>query len=214
MEVEFKDLKKEMTYEIHVGAKHYYIATFKNYSGLHENKAFFDPFQVVFTEDLSWENKVKSLSITPKKILDRYQTDCAFFYVGACSFTYEGDADCTACNAERIFLQYTDENDIDTMHFLEDCWEHFEISHTYENAWHFLYEWWNGKIDPSTIVWNQDMDYYYYEGEELPVSYNRLLRCVKKYSNPHKMITPYEQGQYFHDNHIYKKIETPCSSKE
>jgi hypothetical protein len=53
------------------------------------------------------------------------------------------------------------------------------------------------------------MDYYYYEGEELPESYKRLQRCEKMYST--NKITPYEQGCYFQCNHIYKKIETPSA---
>jgi len=94
--------------------------------------------------------KGKIIEYYTKKIVDRYKTDHAFFYVGACSLTY-GDADCNACNAERIFLTCTDENDINTLHFLEEeCWERFDSE--YENAWHFLYAWWNGQIDPSTIV--------------------------------------------------------------
>ena len=201
MEIAFKDLK-EGNYEIHVGAKHYFTGTFKQFSS---NKAFFDPVQVIFETELSWEEKVKSLDITPKKIVDRYKRDHAFFYVGACTLTYDGDADCTACNVERIFLTCTDENDINTLPFLE-CWEQFQISE-YENAWHFLYMWWNGQIDPSTVKWDQDMDYYYYEGEELPESYKRLQRCEKMYST--NKITPYEQGYYFQCNHIYKKIERP-----
>jgi hypothetical protein len=197
--IAFKDLKEGTNYEIHVGAKHYFKGTFQHFF---LKRAFFDPFHVIFSEELTWEQKVKSLDITPKKILDRYKTDHAFFYVGACSLTYDGDADCTACNAQSIFLTCTDENDINTLHFLE-CWERFD--NEYENAWHFLYVWWNGEIDPCTVVWDQDMDYYYYEGEELPESYKRLQRCEKMYSK----ITPYEQGCYFQCNYIYKKIETP-----
>jgi len=200
MEIAFKDLIEGTNYEIHVGAKHYFTGTFKQFSC---NKAFFDPFHVIFLTEMSWEEKVKSLNITPKKIVDRYKTDHAFFYVGACTLTYDGDPDCTACNAERIFLTCTDD-DINTLHFLEE-WERFDSE--YENAWHFLYEWWNGQIDPSTVVWDQEMDYYHYEGEELPESYKRLVRCEKMYSK--NKITPYEQGYYFQCNHIYKKIETP-----
>lgn len=205
MEIAFENLKEGTTYEIHVGAKHYFTGTFKHFSC---NKAFFDPFHVIFSTELSWEEKVKSLNITPKKIVDRYKRDYAFFYVGACSLTYNGDADCTACNAESIFLSSTDETDITTLHFLEEeCWDRFDIRNKYENAWHFLYTWWNSQIDPSTVVWDQDMDYYYYEGEELPESYKLLLRCEKMYSGP-KKIRPYEQGKYFHSGYIYKKIET------
>ena len=207
MEIAFEDLKKGINYEIHVGAKHYFKGTFQHFS---LKKAFFDPFHVIFSEELTWEQKVKSLDITPKKIVDRYKTDHAFFYVGACSLTYNRDPDCTACNAESIFLTCTDD-DINTLHFLEEeCWERFDMSQ-YENAWHFLYMWWNGQIDPSMVEWDQDMDYYYYEGEELPESYKRLLRCEKMYST--KKITPYEQGYYFQCNHIYKKIETSLCVK-
>lgn len=195
--IAFTELTPGMEYEIHV-RNHYYRGTFRYYS---LTQAFFDPVVVVFKEDVSWECKVKSLDITQEKIMNRYKTDDAFFYVGACSLTCERDADCCACNAERFL--HADK--IDAIP-LFDSWRQLEISRTFENVWHFLYIWYNGEIDPSTVVWNKDMDYYYYEGRELPTSYNRLVRCVKKYYT--KRITPYEQGKYFHNKNIYKRVES------
>jgi len=64
MELAFEDLKEGTNYEIHVGSKHYFTGTFKKFS---LKKAFFNPFHVIFTTELTWEEKVKSLNITPKK---------------------------------------------------------------------------------------------------------------------------------------------------
>jgi len=117
---------------------------------------------------------VKALGITHEIAMKRYQTDETFFYIGACCLTRNGD---------RSFLRYTDASDIDPLYFL-NYWEQFEISDLY-HPHQFVYEWWMGNIDPSTLT------------PPKGVKTRKVIRQV------------YSLGQYFHHDRIFKKIETP-----
>jgi hypothetical protein len=94
-----------------------------------------------------------------------------------------------ACSFDRSFLQYKG----DPLYFLER-WARFDISDLYDNPYHFFYEWWNGKIDPYTMC-------------PPKIKNNRVEQCEKKFSNPGKKVQ--SLGQYFHDQRLFKKIETP-----
>jgi hypothetical protein len=188
MEVAFKDLK-EGDYDIHAGQTHY-VGTFKRHV---DNLAYFDPLYAVLkyvpTPTLDWEKAVTVQNVQRKQVMDRYKKDDVFFYIGACSF-------------DRSFLQYRSENDIHPHHFMER-WDRFEMSDLYDNPYHFFYEWWNGKIDPSTLC---------PVPKEVKESNRRVALCEKKFSKPGKHIC--SQGQYFHNHRIFKKIETADSSNK
>lgn len=166
----FKELIPGMEYEIEIGVK--------KYSGIFirhvDNLAYFEPLYVtkkyVPTPTMDWEKAVKSLKITHEMSINRYQTDETFFYIGACCLTRTGD---------RSFLRYTDAKDIDPLYFLND-WERFEISDLYD-PYQFVYEWWMGNIDPSTLI--------------PPKGMKSRVDIEKVYS----------QGQYFHDRRNFKK---------
>lgn len=157
-------------YEIDIGVNQY-RGTFVRHV---ENLAYFEPLYVtkkyVPTPTMDWETAVKALGITSELAMKRYKTDELFFYVGACCLTRNGD---------RSFLKYMDARDIDPLYFLND-WEHFEISDLYD-PYQFMYEWWKGNIDPSTLT--------------PPKGMTRRVFSQKVYS----------QGQYFH-NRKYKLV--------
>jgi hypothetical protein len=170
----FKELIPGMEYEIDIGVNQY-RGTFKNRV---DNLAYFDPLYVtkkyVPTPMMDWEKAVKALGITPEIAMKRYKTDETFFYVGACCLTRNGD---------RSFLRYMDARDIDPLYFL-NYWEQFEISDLYD-PYQFVFEWWSGNIDPSTLTPPKGMK--------------------------HRVLSQKVQslGQYFHDQRLFKKIETP-----
>jgi hypothetical protein len=143
-----------------------------------DNLAYFDPLYAVMkyepTPTLDWEKVLKAQDIKPIHIMDRYKTDDIFFYIGACSF-------------DRSFLQYKS----NPFYFLER-WDQFEISDLYDNPCHFFHEWWNGKIDPSTMCPLP---------KEVKESNKRLAQCEKKFSKPGKLV--HSHGQYFHANRKY-----------
>ena len=169
--ISFQELIPGTEYEIDIGVNQY-RGTFKHHVG---NLAYFEPLYVtkkyVPTPTMDWEKAVKALGITHEIAMKRYQTDEIFFYFESCCLTINGDLS---------FLMYTDANDIDPLYFLND-WEQFEISDLYD-PYQFVYMWWMGNIDPSTLI--------------PPKGMKRRVFSQKVYS----------QGQYFHENRKYKLV--------
>ena len=148
------------------------------------------PEMVVVPKPPSWRRMFKALGVTPRMIIERWETDDAFFWVGACLLDIDGNPDVTPCTAFDVFIKCTDLDDIHTFYLCTldyDDFKRFEMRHSHKikNIWHFLYLWWKGMICPFTVGWDSATDVMNKDAEEEQDEvFNRLRKCSQLFVPP------------------------------